>query len=62
MDLGILYYSDLRPYSITAVIRNIGYQFSPYDEKREDIAYDIKIEAKDRDVVVIGVGVLLWWW
>ena len=45
MDLGLLYYSDLRPYSITAVIRNVGYQFSPYDEKREDIAYDIAVGA-----------------
>ncbi len=45
MDLGILYYSDLRPYSFTAVIRNVGYQFSPYDEKREEIAYDIAVGA-----------------
>jgi len=45
MDFGILYYSDLRPYSFTAVIRNIGYQFSPFDEKREDIAYDIAVGA-----------------
>ncbi|MEL4454264.1 type IX secretion system protein PorQ [Lutimonas vermicola] len=45
MDFGILYYSDLRPYSFTAVIRNLGYQFSPYDEKREEIAYDIAVGA-----------------
>lgn len=45
MDFGIYYYSDYRPYSFTAVIRNLGYQFSPYDEKREDIAYDIAVGA-----------------
>lgn len=45
IDLGLLYYSDLRPYAFTAVIRNLGYQFSPYDEKREDIAYDIAVGA-----------------
>jgi hypothetical protein len=45
MDFGIYYYSDFRPYSFTAVIRNLGYQFSPYDEKREDIAYDIAVGA-----------------
>jgi hypothetical protein len=45
MDLGIYYFSDFRPYSFTAVIRNVGYQFSPYDEKREDIAYDIAVGA-----------------
>jgi hypothetical protein len=45
MDLGIYYYTDYRPYSFTAVIRNIGYQFSPYDEQREDIAYDIAVGA-----------------
>jgi hypothetical protein len=45
MDLGIYYFSDFRPYSFTAVIRNLGYQFSPYDEKREDIAYDIAVGA-----------------
>jgi len=45
MDLGIYYFSDYRPYSFTAVIRNLGYQFSPYDEQREDIAYDIAVGA-----------------
>jgi len=45
MDLGLYYYSDLRPYSFTAVIRNVGYQFSPYDEKREEIAYDVAVGA-----------------
>ncbi len=45
MDLGIYYFSDFRPYSFTAVIRNLGYQFSPYDEKREDIAFDVAVGA-----------------
>ncbi len=43
MDFGILYYSDFRPYSFTAVIRNIGYQFSVYDEKREDLPLEIAV-------------------
>jgi hypothetical protein len=45
LDFGIYYFSDYRPYSFTAVIRNLGYQISPYDEKREDIAFDIAIGA-----------------
>lgn len=44
-DIGIYYFSDYRPYSFTAVIRNLGYQLSPYDEKREEIAYDIAVGA-----------------
>ena len=44
-DIGVYYYSDFRPYSFTAVIRNLGYQLSPYDEQREDIAYDVAIGA-----------------
>ena len=44
-DIGIYYYSDYRPYSFTAVIRNLGYQISPYDEIREEIAYDIAVGA-----------------
>ena len=45
LDFGIYYFSDFRPYSFTAVIRNIGYQISPFDEKREDIAFDIAVGA-----------------
>jgi len=45
LDFGIYYYSEFRPYAFTAVIRNLGYQFSPYDEKREDIDYDVSVAA-----------------
>lgn len=45
MDFGILYYTDYRPYSFTAVIRNIGYQISPYDETRENLPMEIAVGA-----------------
>jgi len=45
LDLGVYYYSDLRPYSFTAVIRNVGFQFSPFDEQKEDLAFDIAVGA-----------------
>lgn len=45
MDLGILYFSDHKPFSITAVIRNIGYQISPYDESRENLPMEIAVGA-----------------
>ncbi len=45
IDLGIAYYNDYRPYMFTAVIRNLGYQFSPYDEKREDLPLEIAVGA-----------------
>lgn len=44
-DFGIYYFSDLRPYSFTAVIRNMGYQISPYDEKRESLPLEIAAGA-----------------
>lgn len=45
VDVGLHYISELRPYTFTAVIRNLGYQFSPYDEQREEIAYDVAVGA-----------------
>ena len=45
MDLGILYYSDDLPYAFTAVIRNVGYQLSPYDEVRENLPLEIAVGA-----------------
>ncbi len=45
IDFGIAYYTDYRPYMFTAVIRNLGYQFSPYDEKREDLPLEIAVGA-----------------
>jgi len=44
-DFGIYYFTDLRPYSFTAVIRNMGYQISPYDEKRESLPLEIAVGA-----------------
>ena len=44
-DFGVYYFTDYRPYSFTAVIRNVGYQFSPYDEKREDLPLEIAVGA-----------------
>ena len=45
IDFGVYYYTDLRPYSFTAVIRNVGYQISPYDSKREDLPLEIAVGA-----------------
>ena len=43
IDFGIYYYSDYKPYSLTAVIRNVGYQFTVYDEIREDLPLEIAV-------------------
>jgi hypothetical protein len=40
-DFGIYYFSDYKPYSFTAVIRNMGYQISPFVEKRESLPLEI---------------------
>jgi len=45
LDFGVYYYTDLRPYSFTAVIRNVGYQISPFDEQRENLALEIAVGA-----------------
>ena len=45
IDFGVYYFTEYRPYSFTAVIRNVGYQFSPYDEKREDLPLEIAMGA-----------------
>lgn len=45
VDFGVYYYSDLRPYSFTAVIRNVGYQFTPYENEREDLPLEIAVGA-----------------
>lgn len=42
-DFGISYYTDYKPYMFTAVIRNLGYQFSPYDQTREDLPLEIAL-------------------
>lgn len=45
MDMGLLYFTDYRPFSFTAVIRNVGYQISPYDESRENLPMEIAVGA-----------------
>ncbi len=45
LDFGVYYFSDEKPYSVTAVIRNLGYQFTPYDEIREDLPLEIAVGA-----------------
>lgn len=40
-DIGVVYYQDRVPYKITAVIRNIGYQITLFDETREKLPLDI---------------------
>ncbi len=44
-DFGVYYYSDERPYSFTGVIRNMGYQISPYENTREDLPLEIAVGA-----------------
>lgn len=44
-DFGIYYYSDYRPFSVSVVLRNFGYQISPYDEQREDLPMELAIGA-----------------
>lgn len=44
-DFGIYYFSDFKPYTFTAVIRNAGYQISPYDDLREDLPFEIAAGA-----------------
>ncbi len=42
-DLGIYYFDDYKPYTLAAVLRNVGYQISLYDEDREDLPMEIAI-------------------
>lgn len=42
-DLGLYYFDDYKPYAVAAVIRNVGYQISLYDEDREDLPMEIAI-------------------
>ena len=44
-DLGITYYDYKKPYVFTAVIRNIGYQITAFDETREKLPFQIEIGA-----------------
>lgn len=44
-DLAILYYNENLPYIFTAVVRNIGYQVTIYDEDREKLPTEIMLGA-----------------
>lgn len=41
MDLGLLYYNEYKPYTLTLVVRNMGYQIKEYDEVREKLPLEI---------------------
>ncbi|MFD1316714.1 type IX secretion system protein PorQ [Namhaeicola litoreus] len=44
-DFGIYYYDDTKPYSFAAVIRNLGYQITVFDEIREELPLEIAIAS-----------------
>lgn len=45
VDFGVYYYTDEKPYSFTAVIRNLGYQITPYENQRENLPLEIAAGA-----------------
>ena len=45
MDIGLTYYNNLKPFVLTAVVRNIGYQISKFDEVRESLPLEIALGA-----------------
>lgn len=47
-DFGLTYFDDTKPYIISAVVRNMGYQFNVFDEKREKLPLEIAIGASYR--------------
>lgn len=44
-DVGLLYYNEFKPYSISLVVRNIGFQIKAYDEIREELPLEIDLGA-----------------
>ena len=42
-DVGLVYYSDEKPFIVTAVVRNIGYQISLFDETREKLPLAVEL-------------------
>ena len=48
LDFGLTYYNYRKPYIFTAVIRNVGYQISAFDEIREPLPLEIAIGASYR--------------
>ena len=45
LDIGFTYFNDLKPYIFTAVIRNVGYQITTFDELRESLPLEIAVGA-----------------
>tara|TARA_R110001583_G_scaffold93777_1_gene237030 strand:- start:55878 stop:56888 length:1011 start_codon:yes stop_codon:yes gene_type:complete len=44
-DIAILYYNVYKPYALTLVVRNIGYQVTVFDETREKLPFQIELGA-----------------
>ncbi|WP_456441666.1 type IX secretion system protein PorQ [Psychroserpens sp.] len=44
-DFGLTYFNDLKPYTFTAVIRNVGYQITAFDEVKESLPLEIAVGA-----------------
>ncbi len=44
-DFGLTYYDDNSPYVFSVVVRNLGYQFNVFDEKREKLPLEIALGA-----------------
>jgi len=42
-DVGLIYNNDNKPYVLTAVVRNIGYQISLFDEEREKLPLAVEL-------------------
>ena len=45
LDFGLTYFNDSKPYVISAVIRNLGYQFDLYDDEKEALPLEIAVGA-----------------
>ncbi len=45
LDMGVYYFSEDRPYTFTAVVRNLGYQVAPYTDEREDLPFEVAAGA-----------------
>jgi len=44
-DMAFTYYNEFKPYMLTAVLRNVGFQIDPFDEKREKLPFEIALGA-----------------
>ncbi|MEE9349556.1 MAG: type IX secretion system protein PorQ, partial [Flavobacteriaceae bacterium] len=44
-DIGISYYNEKKPFVITAVLRNLGYQITAFDDNKEKLPFQIELGA-----------------